>query len=72
MLTEQVEELTSGAVSGKAMGYSLSLGVALSLGLGDDTCADRDLDPVVSGPGVCDWHSHLAVIRAEDIHGDRL
>ena len=33
VLMEQVEELTSGAISGKAMGYSLSLGVAFSLGL---------------------------------------
>ena len=33
MLMEQVEELTSGAIPGKAMGYSLSLGVAFSLGL---------------------------------------
>ena len=30
---EQVEELTSGAISGRAMGYSLSIGVAVSLGL---------------------------------------
>ena len=33
VLTEQVEELTSGAISAKAMGMSLSIGVALSLGL---------------------------------------
>lgn len=33
VLTEQVEELTSGAISSKAMGMSLSIGVALSLGL---------------------------------------
>ena len=33
VLKEQVEELTSGAVSGKAMGISLSVGVAISLGL---------------------------------------
>lgn len=33
VLTQQVEEITSGAVSSKAMGYSLSVGVALSLGL---------------------------------------
>ena len=33
VLTEQVEELTSGAISGRAMGYSLSIGVAVSLGL---------------------------------------
>ena len=33
VLTEQVEELTSGAISAKAMGLSLSIGVALSLGL---------------------------------------
>lgn len=33
VLMEQVEELTSGAISGKAMGYSLSIGVAVSLGL---------------------------------------
>lgn len=33
VLMEQVEELTSGAISGKAMGYSLSVGVAVSLGL---------------------------------------
>ena len=33
VLMEQVEELTSGAIPGKAMGYSLSLGVAFSLGL---------------------------------------
>ena len=30
---EQVEEITSGAISGKAMGLSLSLGVAVSVGL---------------------------------------
>lgn len=33
VLTEQVEEITSGAISGKAMGLSLSLGVSLSLGI---------------------------------------
>ena len=33
VLMEQVEELTSGAISGKAMGLSLSIGVAASLGL---------------------------------------
>ena len=33
VLMEQVEELTSGAISGKAMGISLSIGVAVSLGL---------------------------------------
>lgn len=32
VLMEQVEELTSGAISGRAMGYSLSIGVAVSLG----------------------------------------
>ena len=32
VLREQVEELTSGAISGKAMGLSLSVGVAISLG----------------------------------------
>lgn len=33
VLTHQVEEMTSGAVPAKAMGYSLSAGVAVSLGL---------------------------------------
>lgn len=33
VLMDQVEELTSGAISGEAMGYSLSIGVAVSLGL---------------------------------------
>lgn len=33
VLMEQVEELTSGAISGKAMGLSLSVGVSVSLGL---------------------------------------
>ena len=33
VLMEQVEEITSGAISGKAMGLSLSLGVCASLGL---------------------------------------
>ena len=33
VLMEQVEELTSGAIPGKAMGLSLSCGVAVSLGL---------------------------------------
>ncbi len=33
VLKEQVEELTSGAISGKSMGISLSAGVAVSLGL---------------------------------------
>lgn len=33
VLMEQVEEITSGAISGRAMGLSLSLGVALSVGL---------------------------------------
>ena len=33
VLTKQVEEITSGAISGKAMGLSLSLGVSASLGL---------------------------------------
>ncbi|MCI8560868.1 MAG: DUF1538 domain-containing protein [Dorea sp.] len=33
VLMEQVEEITSGAISGKAMGLSLSLGVAASVGL---------------------------------------
>lgn len=33
VLIEQVEEITSGAISGQTMGVSLSLGVAVSLGL---------------------------------------
>lgn len=33
VLMEQVEEITSGAISGKAMGLSLSLGVAASVGI---------------------------------------
>ncbi|SCI87012.1 Protein of uncharacterised function (DUF1538) [uncultured Roseburia sp.] len=33
VLTEQVEEITSGAISAKAMGLSLSIGVAASLGI---------------------------------------
>lgn len=33
VLMEQVEEITSGAISGRAMGLSLSLGVAFSVGL---------------------------------------
>ncbi len=33
VLTNQVEEITSGAIPAKAMGYSLSIGVAVSLGL---------------------------------------
>lgn len=33
VLMEQVEELTSGGISGKAMGYALSAAVAVSLGL---------------------------------------
>ena len=33
VLREQVEEITSGAVSGKALGTSLSIGVAVSVGL---------------------------------------
>ncbi len=33
VLTRQVEEMTSGAVSAKAMGLSLSIGVSLSVGL---------------------------------------
>lgn len=33
VLMEQVEEITSGSISGKAMGLSLSLGVAASVGL---------------------------------------
>ncbi len=33
VLMEQVEEITSGAISGRAMGISLSLGVAVSIGL---------------------------------------
>lgn len=33
VLMEQVEEITSGAISGKAMGLSLSLGVAVSVGI---------------------------------------
>lgn len=33
VLTQQVEEITSGAISAKAMCYSLSIGVAVSLGL---------------------------------------
>ncbi len=33
VLTKQVEELTSGAISAKAMGLSLSIGVAASVGL---------------------------------------
>lgn len=33
VLTKQVEELTSGAISAKAMGLSLSIGVATSVGL---------------------------------------
>lgn len=33
VLMEQVEEITSGAISGKSMGLSLSLGVAFSVGI---------------------------------------
>lgn len=33
VLMEQVEEITSGAISGRAMGLSLSLGVAVSIGI---------------------------------------
>lgn len=33
VLKEQVEEITSGAISGEAMGLSLSLGVSISIGL---------------------------------------
>jgi hypothetical protein len=33
VLTKQVEEMTSGAISAKAMGTSLSIGVAASVGL---------------------------------------
>ena len=33
VLTKQVEEMTSGAISAKAMGNSLSIGVAISVGL---------------------------------------
>lgn len=33
VLKEQVEEITSGAISGRAMGLSLSLGVSVSVGL---------------------------------------
>ncbi len=33
MYKEQVEEITSGAISGEAMGLSLSLGVSVSIGL---------------------------------------
>ena len=33
VLMEQVEEITSGAISGNSMGISLSLGVAVSIGL---------------------------------------
>ena len=33
VLKEQVEEITSGAISGEAMGLSLSLGVSVSIGL---------------------------------------
>lgn len=33
VLMEQVEEITSGAISGKSMGISLSLGVAVSVGI---------------------------------------
>ena len=33
VLNKQVEEITSGSISEKAMGYSLSIGVAISLGL---------------------------------------
>lgn len=33
--------------------------------------ADRYLDPVVSGTGVCTG-TNLDVIRAEDIYGDRI
>ena len=71
VLMEQVEELTSGAIPGKAMGYSLSLGVAFSLGLA--------MIRVLTGisilwflvPGVCTG-TNLDVIRAEDIYGDRI
>lgn len=70
VLTQQVEEITSGAVSAKAMGYSLSFGVALSLGLA--------MIRVLTGisilwfliPGLCDWN-HTFLFRTKDIHGDR-
>ena len=37
----------------------------------DDSGTDRDFDPVVSDPGLCDCN-HTFLFRTEDIHGDRL
>ena len=57
VLTEQVEELTSGAISAKAMGMSLSIGVALSLGLA--------MVRVLTGISI-------NIFRTQNIHSNRI
>ena len=69
VLTEQVEELTSGAISAKAMGMSLSIGVAFSLGLAMG--AYRHFDFVGAAPRIrsSPW---IDIFRAQNIHSNRI
>lgn len=70
VLTEQVEELTSGAISAKAMGMSLSIGVAFSLGLAMVRCLQAFrfcgfCSQIRSSP----W---INIFRAKNIHSNRI
>ncbi len=71
MLMEQVEELTSGAIPGKAMGYSLSLGVAFSLGLAMIRVLKRYPDPGGFWYRGMHWYVILRY-SCRSIDGDRI
>ena len=54
VLTEQVEEITSGAISRNAMGLSLSIGVSVSLGLAMVRVLTGIFYLLVHHSGICD------------------
>lgn len=67
VLKEQVEEITSGAISGEAMGLSLSLGGGSLYWPCHDPGADRNLDFLVYPSGI--FYSSLSVIfRTENFY----
>ena len=53
VLNKQVEEITGGAVPQKAIQLSLSIGVAVSVGIAMLPCSHRDIHPVVFDSRLC-------------------
>ena len=51
VLNKQVEEITDGAIPARAMSISLSIGVAVSIGLAMLRVLTGDFHPVVHHPG---------------------